>query len=100
MLSVCRNHFWDMFYRFWCSPHFTTFPSFLNLLLRTARGKIYVAWSIVAVKEVRPTKFILFRYLPKLTVTEFRKNKDYSYYVLGSNFVFMGELNLQVLSSA
>ena len=27
---------------------------------------------------------------PTLKVTDFRKNVDYSYYVLGSNFIFMG----------
>ena len=40
-----------------------------------------------------PIKRILFRYLPKLKVTEFRKNEDYSFYVLGSNFAFMGKSN-------
>ena len=85
---VCRDHFSDTFYRFWCSPHFTTFPSFLNLQLHTARGKIRAA-----IKEAGPIKCILFRYLPKLKVTEFRKNEDYSFYVLGSNFAFMGKSN-------
>ena len=29
--------------------------------------------------------------VPRLKVTEFRSNTDYSIYVLGSNFIFMGE---------
>ena len=37
--------------------------------------------------------YIIFRHLPKLKVTEFRKNEDYSFYVLGSNFAFMGKSN-------
>jgi len=35
--------------------------------------------------------------LPSLQVSEFRKNSDYSKYVLGSNFVFMGLLPFTVL---
>ena len=77
-----------MFYLFWCSPHFTTFQNSVNLLLLTARGKIPVA-----VREVGLIKCVFFRYLPKLKVTEFRKNEDYSFYVLGSNFAFMGKSN-------
>lgn len=34
---------------------------------------------------------------PTLKVTDFRKNVDYSYYVLGSNFIFMGLLPFTVL---
>ena len=29
--------------------------------------------------------------VPSVRATEFRKNVDYSFYVLGSNFVFMGK---------
>ena len=29
--------------------------------------------------------------VPRVSATEFRKNVDYSLYVLGSNFVFMGK---------
>ena len=90
---VFRDHFSDTFYRFWCSPHFTTFPSFLNLQLHIATGKIDTI-CVVAVKGSWSNKmYIIFRYVPKLKVTEFRKNEDYSFYVLGSNFAFMGKSN-------
>lgn len=36
-------------------------------------------------------------HLPKLKVTEFRKNEDYSFYVLGSNFAFMGVFPFTIL---
>jgi len=36
--------------------------------------------------------------IPSVRATEFRKNVDYSFYVLGSNFIFMGVLPLTILS--